>query len=196
MLKAILVGVATSEEEEIDKGKTGTGVSGWSGDCGGADARRGDPGIVLIRSTAVADPLGHKKDVSNDTSTSCSVIDWIEGKGWRIDDSYERFVMDAHGSGPGDRTDDEVCVNDDKLPDDEIDSCLDTVIGEITNVKGGKPDAVETDERTSEDGVTTEVEPKVKSGKVGSKLRLTVCSSAESSSSPSSSGEEKDVVGI
>jgi hypothetical protein len=197
VLKAILVGVATSVEEEIDEGKTGTGVSGWSGDCGGADARReGDPGIVLIRSTDDADPLGRKKDVSNDTSTSCSAIDWTEGEGWRIDDSYERFVMDAHGSGPGGRTDDEVCVNDDKLPDDEIDSRLDTVIGEITNVEGGKLDAVETDERTSEDGVTTEVEPKVESGKVGSKLRLTVCSSAESSSSPSSSGEEKDVVGI
>jgi hypothetical protein len=197
VLKAILVGVATSEEEEIDEGKTGTGVSDWSGDCGGADARReGDPGIVLIRSTAVADPLGLKKDVSNDTSTSCSVIDWTEGEGWRIDDSYKRFVMDAHGSGPGDRTDDEVCVNDDKLPDDQIDSRLDTVIGEITNVEGGKLNAVKTDERTSEDGGTTEVEPKVESGKVGSKLRLTVCSSAESSSSPSSSGEEKDVVGI
>ena len=33
----------------------------------------GDPGIVLIRSTDDADPLGRKKDVSNDTSTSCAI---------------------------------------------------------------------------------------------------------------------------
>lgn len=106
--------------------------------------------------------------------------------------------MDAHGSGPGGSTEDEVCVNDDKLADDNIDSGLDTAVGEITNVEGGILDAVETDERTSEDGVTTEVEPKVESGKVGSRLRLTVCSSAEPSSSlsSSSSGEDKVVVGI
>ena len=94
-------------------------------------------------------------------------------------------------------TDDEVCVNDDRLLDDEIvdiDSGSDnTGLGEITNVEGGKLDAVETDEKASEDGVNTEVEPRVESGKVGSKLRLTVCSSAESSPS---SGEDKEVVGI
>lgn len=89
--------------------------------------------------------------------------------------------MDAHGSKRGGRTDEEVCVNDDKLAGDDMDSGLDTAVGEITNVEGGKLDAVETDERTSEDGVTTEVEPKVESGKVGSTLRLTVSSSAESS---------------
>jgi hypothetical protein len=69
----------------------------------------------------------------------------------------------------------------------------DTVLGEITNVEGGKVDAVEAEETTSEDGVITEVEPRVDSGRVGSKLRLTVCSSAKSSSS---SDEDKEVVGI
>ena len=85
-------------------------------------------------------------------------------------------------------------MNDDRLLDDEIvdiDSGRDNT--EITNVEGGKLDAVETDERASEDGVITEVEPKVESGKVGSKLKLTVSSSSESSSS---SGEDKEVVGI
>ena len=53
----------------------------------------------------------------------------------------------------------------------------------ITNIEGSKLDAVETDEKASEDGVITEVGPRVKSGKVGSKLRLTVCSSVESSPS-------------
>ena len=58
-------------EEEIDDGNTGTGVNGWSGDCGGAEVRGdSDPGMVLIRSTEEADPLGRKKDVSNDASTS------------------------------------------------------------------------------------------------------------------------------
>jgi hypothetical protein len=94
-------------------------------------------------------------------------------------------------------TDDEVCVNDDGLLVDrivDIDSGPDnTVLGDITNIEGGKVDAVETDEKTTEDGVITEVEPRDESGKVGSKLRLTVCSSAESSSS---SGEDKEVVGI
>lgn len=46
---------------------------------------------------------------------------------------------------------------------------------------------------TLEDGVITEVEPRDELGKVGSRLRLTACSSAESSSS---SGEDKEVVGI
>ena len=94
-------------------------------------------------------------------------------------------------------TDDEVYMIDDRLQDDEIvdiDSGSDnTRLGEITNVKGGKLDAVETDEKASEDGVITEVEPRVELGKVGSKLRLTVCSSVESSLS---SGEDKEVVGI
>ena len=67
-------------------------------------------------------------------------------------------------------------MNDDKLLDDEIfDIALgpdSTRLGEITNVEGGKVDAVETDEKTSEEGVITEVEPRVESGKVGSKLRL------------------------
>lgn len=188
-------------EEEIDDGNTGTGVNGWRGDCGGAEVRGdGDPGIVLIRFTDEADPLGRKKDVSKDASTSCSAIDWTEGEGWRIDDSYDRFVMDAHGSGPGGRIDDEVWVKDDSPPDDEtvdIDSGLDNTVGcEIAYVEGGKVDAVETDERTSDDGVITDVEPRVESGRVGSKLKLTVCSSSESLSSPSSSGQDVDVVGI
>ena len=103
--------------------------------------------------------------------------------------------MDAHGRGPRGRTDEEVCVNDDRLLDDEIvDSGSDnTGLGEITNVEGSKLDAVETDEKASEDGVITEVDPRVESGKFGSKLKLTVSSSAESSSS---SGEDKEVVGI
>ena len=88
-------------------------------------------------------------------------------------------------------------MNDDKLLDDErvdIDSGPDnTRLGEITNVEGGKVDAVETGEKTNKDGVITEVNPRVESGKVGSKVRLTVCSSSESSSS---SGEDIEVVGI
>jgi hypothetical protein len=198
VLNEMLVGVATSVEEETDDGNTGTDVNGWSGDCGGAEVRGdGDPGIVLIRSTDDAEPLGRKKDVSKETSTSCSAIDWTEGEGWRTEDSYEKFDTDAHGCGPRGRTDDEVCVNDDKLLEDEkvdIDSCPDdTALGEITNVEGGKEDAVETDETTSEDGVITEVEPRDESSKVGSKLRLTLFSSAKSSMS---SGEDKEVVGI
>ena len=198
VLNAILVGVATSVEEETDDGNIGTDVNGWSGDCGGAEVRGdGDPGIVLIRSSDDGDPLGRKKEVSNDTSTSCSATDWTEGEGWRTEDSYEKFDTDAHGRGPRGRTDDEVCVNDDRLLDDEtvdIDSGSDnTGLGEITNVKGGKLDAVETDEKASEDGVITEVEPRVESGEVGSKLRLTVSSSEESSLS---SGEDNEVIGI
>ena len=73
----------------------------------------------------------------------------------------------------------------------DIDSGRDNT--EITNVQGGKLDAVETDERASEDGVITEVEPKVESSKVSSKIRLTVSSSSESSSS---SGEDKEIVSI
>ena len=60
--------------------------------------------------------------------------------------------------------------------------------------KGGKLDAVETDKRTSEDGVTMEVEPRVESGKVGSKFKQMPCSSLESSSS--SFTQDGDVVGI
>ena len=88
-------------------------------------------------------------------------------------------------------------MNDDRLLDDEIvdigSGPDNKTLGEITNVEGGKEDAVETDEKLNEDGVITEVEPRVESGKVGSRLRLTVCSSAESSSS---SGEDKELVGI
>ena len=63
-------------------------------------------------STDEADPLGHKKDVSNEALTSCSTIDWMEGECWRTEDSYEKFDMDAHGRGPG-MTDDKVCMIDD-----------------------------------------------------------------------------------
>ena len=68
-------------------------------------------------------------------------------------------------------------MNDDKLLDDEIvdiDLGPNTAHDKITNVEGGKVDAVKTDERTNEDGVIMEVEPRVESGIVGSKLRLTV----------------------
>ena len=58
------------------------------------------------------------------------------------------------------------------------------MIGEITNVEGGKVDVVEAEETTSEDGVITQVEPRVASGRVGS-----IRSSAKSSLS-SSSGKE------
>ena len=71
VLNEMLVGVATSVEEEIDDGNTSAGVNGWSGDCGGAEVRGdSDPGMVLIRSTEEANPLGCKKNVLNDTSTS------------------------------------------------------------------------------------------------------------------------------
>ena len=62
VLNAILVGVATSVEEETDDSNIGTDVNGWSGDCGGAEVRGDvDPGIVLIRSSDNGDPLGRKK---------------------------------------------------------------------------------------------------------------------------------------
>ena len=61
VLNETLVGVVTSVDEETDDGNMGTDVNGWSGDGGGAEVR--DPGIVLIRSTDNADPLGRKKDV-------------------------------------------------------------------------------------------------------------------------------------
>ena len=84
---------------------------------------------------------------------------------------------------------------DDRLLGDKIvniDTGTDnTGLGEITNVEGGKLDAVETDEKAREDGVITEVEPRDESGKVGSRLRLTAYSSAESSSSD----KDKEVVG-
>ena len=119
----------------------------------------------------------------------------MEGEGWRTEDSYEKFDTDAHGRGPRGLIDDEVWVYDDRLLGDEIvniDSGTDnTGLGEITNVEGGKLDAVETDEKAREDGVITEVEPRDESGKVGSRLRLTAYSSAESSSSD----EDKEVVG-
>ena len=126
-------------------------------------------------STDEADPLGRKKDVSNEASTSCSTIDRMEGEGWRTE---EKFDMDAHGRGPRGMTDDEVCMIDDRLLDDkivDIDSGSDnTGLGKITNVEGGKLDAVKTDEKASKDSLITEVEPRVESGKVSRKLRLTV----------------------
>ena len=70
VLNDMLVGVATSVEEETDNGNIGTDVNGWSSE--GAKVKGdGDPGIALIRSNEDADPLGCKKDVSNDTSMSC-----------------------------------------------------------------------------------------------------------------------------
>ena len=64
-------------EEETDDDNIGTDDNDWSGDCGGAKVSGdGDPGIVLIQSNNDGDPLGCKKDVSKDSSTSCSAIDW------------------------------------------------------------------------------------------------------------------------
>ena len=60
------------------------------------------------------------------------------------------------------------------------------MIGEITNVEGGKVDVVEAEETTSEDGVITQVEPRVESGRVGS-----IRSSAKSSSSGKESPKTK-----
>ena len=95
--------------------------------------------------------------------------------------------MDAQGSGPRGRKDDEFCVNEDNPWLNEIlnikTGLYNTMAGEITNIEGGKLDAVETDKGTSEDGVTMEVKPRVESGKVGSKIKLTLCLSLESSSS-------------
>jgi hypothetical protein len=92
VLNEMLVGVATSVREETNDGNTGTDVSG---DCGRAEVSGdGDPGIVLIR--------------SNDSSISCSAIDWTEGEGWRTEDSYEKLDTDAHGRGQRGRIDNEV----------------------------------------------------------------------------------------
>ena len=70
------------------------------------------------------------------------------GEGWRTEDSYEKFDMDAHGRGPRGMTDDEVCMIDDRLLDNEIvdiDSGSDnTRLDKITNVEGSKLDAVKT----------------------------------------------------
>ena len=86
-------------------------------------------------------------------------------------------------------------MSDDRLLGDEIvgvDSDHGgTGLGEITNVKGGKLDAVET-EKASQDSAITDVESRDEPGKVGSKLRLTVRSSVESLSL---SGEDK-VIGV
>ena len=130
------------------------------------------------------------------TSTSWSAIDWTEGKGWRTEDSsYESLtqLLMAEDQEVGIcRIDDEVCVNDDRLLEDEIvdiDRGADnTGLGEIANVEGGKQDAVKKDEKARDVGVITEVEPRDESGKVGGKLRLAVFSSEESSPS---SGEGK-----
>ena len=66
----------------------------------------------------------------------------MEGKGWRTEDSYEKFDMDAHGRGPRGMTDDKVCMIDDRLLDNEIvdinSGSDNTGLGKITNVEGGK----------------------------------------------------------
>ena len=50
--------------------------------------------MLLIRSNDNRDPLGRKKDVSNETSTSESynAIDWTEGEGWRTEDSKRNLT--------------------------------------------------------------------------------------------------------
>ena len=66
--------------------------------------------------------------------------------------------MDTHGWGPPGTTDDEVCVSDDKLLGDEIVSIDSdhggTRLGEITNVEGGKLDAVETEKASQGSAIT------------------------------------------
>jgi hypothetical protein len=81
VINEMLVGVTISVEEETNEGSIGTDANGCSGDCSGAKVGGDvDPGIVLIQSNDDGDSLGRKKYVSNDTLTSCSAIDWTEGK--------------------------------------------------------------------------------------------------------------------
>lgn len=64
-----LVGVNTSVWEDTEGGNAGTGVNGCSGDRGGAEAiGEIEAGIVLIRPTEDADPLGLNIDVSKEVS--------------------------------------------------------------------------------------------------------------------------------
>lgn len=80
----MLVGVSTSDDEDTDDGNKGTGVSGASGDGGNNEVDGvGVSGIVLKRSAEdIADPLGLKKDVSNDVSGPSGIArDLTEGEG-------------------------------------------------------------------------------------------------------------------
>jgi hypothetical protein len=80
----MLLGVSASDDEDKDDGNAGTGVSGASGDGGSSEVDGvGVSGIVLNRSTEeIADPLGLKKDVSNDVSGPSGIAsDLSEGEG-------------------------------------------------------------------------------------------------------------------
>ena len=104
-----LVGVATSDADEIDAGNGGTGVRGCSGDAG-ATVSRGeiDAGIVLIAPMEEAEPLGRKIDVSIEVSKlSCSSIDCTDGDGLRIDGSYDTSDTVLHARGVGGASEDE-----------------------------------------------------------------------------------------
>lgn len=96
-----LVGVATSDAEEIDAGNGGTGVSGCSGDAGPTvSSGETDAGIVLIAPIEEAEPLGRKIDVSIEVSKlSFSSIDCTDGEGARIDESYETSDTILHARG-------------------------------------------------------------------------------------------------
>jgi len=79
----MLLGVSSSDDEDTDGGNTGTGVSGASGDGGSSEVDGvGVSGIVLRRSTEeIADPLGLRKDVSNDVSGPSGIArDLTEGE--------------------------------------------------------------------------------------------------------------------
>jgi len=69
-LIAKLVGVATSDSDEIDGGSAGTGVKGCKGERGATESiGEIDGGIVLIRPMDDGEPLGLRIEVSKDTST-------------------------------------------------------------------------------------------------------------------------------
>ena len=80
----MLLGVSTSDDDDTDNGNAGTGVRGASGDSGSSEVDGvGVSGIVLKRSAEeITDPLGLKKDVSNDVSGPSGIAsDITEGEG-------------------------------------------------------------------------------------------------------------------
>lgn len=86
----MLLGVSASDDENTDDGNPGTGVRGARGDGGSSEVDGvGVSGIVLKRSTEeIADPLGLKKDVSNDVSGPSGIAsDLTEGDGCNWEDS-------------------------------------------------------------------------------------------------------------
>ena len=80
----MLLGVSASDDGEADDGNADTGVSGASGDGGSSEGDGvGVSGIVLKRSAdEITDPLGLKKDVSNDVSGPSGIAsDLTDGEG-------------------------------------------------------------------------------------------------------------------